>query len=171
MAETQNNNPGEKTPIAFNFTRVPDELNLVIYQNNREIDDTDFEEEEDGPSSPTQDSKIINRLQSYDTLKSLTYIQQQEPDDFPKSNHFSMLKVNVSPLFHSHCLYVPLLLQILPQEISNLDSITDLLTIFSKNKPLMPANPAEIWIGFNSKGALASVDHLHFHIGPKSRLL
>ena len=28
-----------------------------------------------------------------------------------------------------------------------------------------------MWVGFNSKGALASVDHLHFHVGLKNELI
>lgn len=36
--------------------------------------------------------------------------------------------------------------------------------------PIM-GEPGDLFVGFNSKGALASVDHLHFHIGTVKNLL
>lgn len=82
-----------------------------------------------------------------------------------------MLKVNVSPVFRSHCLYVPNLLKLQKQEISSAEQILDVWTLFDPEQKPMMLPGSQLWIGYNSKGALASVDHLHFHVGLVSELV
>ena len=80
-----------------------------------------------------------------------------------------MLKVNISPLFRSHCLYVPQLLQILPQIINTQEVIQEIFSLF-RGKDMMPAGD-QLWIGYNSRGAFSTVNHLHFHLGIIAELL
>ena len=82
-----------------------------------------------------------------------------------------MLKVNVSPLFRSHSLFVPRITEVLAQEITSTDALLEVFSLFGTGRALMPARASDVWVGFNSKGALSSVDHLHFQVGMVRELL
>lgn len=75
----------------FNFSKVPDEVNLLVW------DTTSVES--NGPKS---------RNEMYHVLKSFTELEQS---GVVLSPTLSALKVNMSPLFRSHCLYIPNLLR------------------------------------------------------------
>ena len=54
------------------------------------------------------------------------------------SDDLSVLKVNMSPLFRSHSLFIPRLKEILPQEITSIDMIQEVLGLFTGGKTMMP---------------------------------
>ena len=137
-------------PAPFNFSKVPDEVNLVTWMND--------ESSESPPGSPP----------SFHLLKSLNQLPEASSQSAPS---YSVLKVNMSPFFHSHSLYVPHLQDIRRQKISSAEQIEDVLSLFCPEmKPMMPSAD-RLWVGFNSKGAQSSVDHQHFQVILVSELL
>lgn len=76
--------------------------------------------------------------------------------DVPPGAH--ALAVNVNPLWEGHCLFVPALARRLPQVLSRGALGAALGLAASVEAP-------DFRLGFNSLGAWASVNHLHFHAG------
>ena len=89
----------------------------------------------------------------------------------PTTISASTLKVNVSPLMRSHCLFIPYIEKCLPQVLDAPEPLFDALSLFMPGVKSMIPDPEDIWIGFNSTGAHSSVNHLHFHVALKSQLV
>jgi hypothetical protein len=68
-----------------------------------------------------------------------------------------LLVVNVNPLWEGHGLFVPFVDRLLPQVLT-CEGIRAALEFAARGG-------AGIRLGFNSLGAFASVNHLHFHVG------
>jgi hypothetical protein len=73
-----------------------------------------------------------------------------------------VFKVNVSPAFSGHCLYIPFITKCLPQVIHSIDILTNLMQQVYPEVCL----GQNCLIGFNSIGAFSSINHLHFQIIP-----
>ena len=58
--------------------------------------------------------------------------------EYNVSGAVSMLKVNMSPLFRSHCLFVPRLMEILRHKIDTVDVLEEVFGLF-QGAPMMPA--------------------------------
>lgn len=69
-----------------------------------------------------------------------------------------MLKVNVSPLFPSHSVYIPFINQKLPQFIHSPAILADALALYSR------LDSGQYLLGYNSAGGFSSINHLHFQI-------
>lgn len=80
-------------------------------------------------------------------------------EDPSKQGVLSFLRANVSPVFHTHSLYVPQANKLWPQYIFGSQVLEEVLGLFSKFK-----EPEELLVGYNSIGAGSTINHLHFQI-------
>jgi len=69
----------------------------------------------------------------------------------------SILLINVSPIDEGHCLLVPNVEALLPQQVTEAAALTALHLLCLSTSP-------DIRIGFNSLCAHASVNHMHWHV-------
>lgn len=69
----------------------------------------------------------------------------------------NVIAINISPIERYHCLFIPQRLQNLPQ-IATKKSVQNILEL------IMMSNSKNIRAIFNSLGAFASVNHLHWHL-------
>jgi len=69
----------------------------------------------------------------------------------------SLLLINVSPIDKGHCLLVPNIEKVLPQQITEESALAALHFLSLSTSP-------DIRIGFNSLCAHASVNHMHWHV-------
>ncbi|KAJ2945147.1 hypothetical protein O0L34_g9207 [Tuta absoluta] len=106
--------------------------------------------------------KIENVCQPFDNEKfNFTKVSTEEIlfDLFQEGNesHLHSVIVNVSPITRYHSLICPSLSKCLPQVVTqaSLELVLNIM-FFSQNRDLR--------IGFNSLCALASVNHLHYHL-------
>lgn len=79
----------------------------------------------------------------------------EEGDEAPPPSRMVVL-INVSPLEFGHCLFVPDPALCLPQVLTKFAIQAGIESVFLSSEP-------GFRVGFNSLGALASVNHLHLH--------
>eukprot|EP00756_Hemistasia_phaeocysticola_P038151 Hpha_TRINITY_DN16740_c1_g4::TRINITY_DN16740_c1_g4_i1::g.79887::m.79887 len=80
-------------------------------------------------------------------------------DTFEWGEGEHMLAINVSPMFRAHSLLVPQPLQRHPQQITRCGAAIALAAASAVRK-----GDDSFRVGYNSLGAFASVNHLHFHL-------
>jgi hypothetical protein len=100
---------------------------------------------------PHFDEAKFNFLKSSSDEDILSYQDQD--------NWRHVVKVNVSPLFAGHCLYIPFIDLKLSQVIYLFEIIENLMLRIHPR-----AKEQNYFIGFNSVGAFSSINHLHFHL-------
>ena len=98
------------------------------------------------------------KLEEPHIMKSLSSIDNLDNT----GTNYSVLKVNVNPLIQTQSLYVPHIKKLLPQSNSEASILKEVLSLFS-----CKWFGKDIFLGFNSKGGLASVNHLHYHVSSK----
>jgi GDP-L-galactose phosphorylase len=69
----------------------------------------------------------------------------------------SILKVNISPIFASHLVFVPRASENHPQYLDSVKLLEDGLSLF----PLF-TDPEHALVGFNSIGGFSTINHLHY---------
>ena len=73
------------------------------------------------------------------------------------SGTHSILKVNISPIFPSHLVFVPRAKENHPQFLDSLKLLLDGVSLFS-----LFTEPEHALVGFNSIGGFSTINHLHY---------
>jgi hypothetical protein len=76
----------------------------------------------------------------------------------PQEN-YSMLKVNISPIFASHLVFIPRAPENHPQFLDSVELIADGLELFKHFTA-----PGNALVGFNSIGGFSTINHLHYQL-------
>ena len=72
-----------------------------------------------------------------------------------KNKTRSIIKVNISPVFETHSVYIPYIDTKIPQFIGSKE-------ILENVKKLKMEDYGEYLVGYNSAGAFSTINHLHF---------
>jgi len=91
-----------------------------------------------------------------DELKELVFVLKNL-DETELNHGRNVLLINVSPIDNGHCLLVPNVEAILPQQVTEAAALAALHLLCLSTSP-------DIRIGFNSLCAHASVNHMHWHV-------
>lgn len=78
-------------------------------------------------------------------------------EGFTDSGNHSILKVNISPIFPSHLVFVPSAKENHPQYLDSVRLLGDGLSLFT-----LFAEPEHALVGFNSIGGFSTINHLHY---------
>ena len=109
-----------------------------------------------------------------DELKELVFELKNLDEKEEKENGRNILLINVSPIDQGHCLLVPNVEALLPQQVmdfksrfvsshSELIQVTEAAALAALHLLSLSTSP-DIRIGFNSLCAHASVNHMHWHV-------
>ena len=106
-----------------------------------------------------------------DELKELVF-ELKNHDEEKQKHGRNVLLINVSPIDQGHCLLVPNVEALLPQQVMNfivtiqkifLFQVTEASALAALHLLCLSTSP-DIRIGFNSLCAHASVNHMHWHV-------
>ena len=76
-----------------------------------------------------------------------------------ESETYSLLKVNISPIFASHLVFIPRAPENHPQFLDSEKLISDGLSLFK-----LFTEPNFALVGFNSIGGFSTINHLHYQL-------
>ena len=71
----------------------------------------------------------------------------------------SILKVNISPIFASHLVFVPRASENHPQYLDSVNLLEEGLFLFT-----LFTDPEHALVGFNSIGGFSTINHLHYQL-------
>lgn len=128
----------------------------VVKKNNGDDDDepNSFSSSVDTTTTATTEQDKFTWLATVPSSSATITTTPASLDDIPDEHY---VLINVSPLCEGHSLFIPSVFSFFPQVMNQLA-----LYLGCRLSKLM--DQPDFRLGFNSLGAFASVNHLHFHI-------